>query len=305
MAVSSPAKIAANRRNAKKSTGPKTKRGKAIVRYNAMKHGLLAKEAVITVGDGKENEADFGKTLQSLVDDFQPVGPMEQILVERIAVSYWRLRRALRAETGAIRNQLDSFIWTSARKAESDLKHNMRFSDLPECRESIMTDPKGLQLLIDELEVVKTQIEEDGHISEHSIERLFEFYGRTDLNTGSLLNYYNRLADKVVNGDSGVSQVEPLNEEERKQTLLGLVKWEISSLKKTLKQAETKVKLGLQAESMALSIPDANTTNTCLRYETTIERQLYRALNQLERLQRARKGDAVPPPINVELSASA
>ena len=37
-------KIEANRRNAKKSTGPKTGRGKAAVRYNALKHGVLAWE---------------------------------------------------------------------------------------------------------------------------------------------------------------------------------------------------------------------------------------------------------------------
>jgi hypothetical protein len=39
-----------------------------------------------------------------------------------------------------------------------------------------------------------------------------------------------------------------------------------------------------------------------MRYETTLERQLYRAMDQLERLQRRREGEEVPPPVNVELS---
>ena len=38
-----------------------------------------------------------------------------------------------------------------------------------------------------------------------------------------------------------------------------------------------------------------------LRYETAIERQLYKALNQLERMQRLRAGDNVPAPIKLDL----
>ena len=39
-----------------------------------------------------------------------------------------------------------------------------------------------------------------------------------------------------------------------------------------------------------------------MRYETTLERQLYRAMNQLERVQRRRQGDVVPPPLTMEVS---
>jgi hypothetical protein len=53
-----PAKIEANRKNSLKSTGPKTPQGKAVVRYNALKHGILAREAVITEGDGREERAN-------------------------------------------------------------------------------------------------------------------------------------------------------------------------------------------------------------------------------------------------------
>ena len=51
----SKASLAANRRNARKSTGPKTPEGKARARQNALKHGLLAREVVVSDGDG-----DFG-----------------------------------------------------------------------------------------------------------------------------------------------------------------------------------------------------------------------------------------------------
>jgi hypothetical protein len=56
------------------------------------------------------------------------------------------------------------------------------------------------------------------------------------------------------------------------------------------------------AEACAV-VPDACTIDRLLRYETTIERQLYRALSELERLQRRRRGELVTPPVNVVLTS--
>ncbi|MGA2920753.1 MAG: hypothetical protein ABSE28_06585 [Candidatus Sulfotelmatobacter sp.] len=42
-------------------------------------------------------------------------------------------------------------------------------------------------------------------------------------------------------------------------------------------------------------------TNKLLRYEAHLDRQLYRAMDQLERLQRQRRGEKVPPPLNINL----
>jgi hypothetical protein len=89
--------LKANKKNAQKG-GVKSEEGKAIVKYNALKHGLLAKEAVITAGDGAENEEEFSVLLQDLKTQLAPVGSLEDMLVEKIAVAYWRLRRAYRYE---------------------------------------------------------------------------------------------------------------------------------------------------------------------------------------------------------------
>ena len=56
------------------------------------------------------------------------------------------------------------------------------------------------------------------------------------------------------------------------------------------------------ARQAAAVLPSADTLDKILRYETTLERQLYRAMNQLERLQRLRQGEAVPPPLTMEVS---
>ena len=88
------------------ATGPTSAEGKAVVAKNAIKHGIFAKEFIIDSGDGQENPAEYHRLLQGLQDDLKPVGQMEQLLVEKIAVNWWRLRRVLRYETGETQRQL-------------------------------------------------------------------------------------------------------------------------------------------------------------------------------------------------------
>lgn len=51
------------------------------------------------------------------------------------------------------------------------------------------------------------------------------------------------------------------------------------------------------------SLPLGAELDRILRYETTIHRQLVYAINQLERLQRARKGEHIPAPVSVQVSS--
>lgn len=86
----------ANRRNARKSTGPKTPVGKDAVRYNAVKHGLLSRE-VLLPGEDEPTLKDLSERLH---DELQPVGELETLLVEEIIAAFWRLRRLRRVEAG-------------------------------------------------------------------------------------------------------------------------------------------------------------------------------------------------------------
>src|ERR687883_147224 len=87
----------ANRRNALKSTGPKTPEGKAAVRYNAMKHGLLSEDVVLLPGEDEAALRELGELLR---EELQPVGELENLLVDRISAAHWRLRRLGRVEAG-------------------------------------------------------------------------------------------------------------------------------------------------------------------------------------------------------------
>jgi hypothetical protein len=93
--VTSERRNAANHANARRSTGPKTPEGKAVVRLNALRHGLLARDVVLP---GEDADA-FEDLWNEVRADLSLVGPIEQLLVERIVNAMWRLRRLPRAET--------------------------------------------------------------------------------------------------------------------------------------------------------------------------------------------------------------
>jgi hypothetical protein len=73
------AKIDANRRNAAKSTGPKTAAGKARVSLNALKHGLSAKTIVLP----QEDEQAYHQRLEAWTAELQPYSAIGRYLVER------------------------------------------------------------------------------------------------------------------------------------------------------------------------------------------------------------------------------
>jgi len=81
--------IKANRRNAQKSTGPRTSEGKAAVSQNAVKHGLTAVQDIIS----SESQAEFDLHRGRILAELAPETPMESMLAERIVGLSWRLKR--------------------------------------------------------------------------------------------------------------------------------------------------------------------------------------------------------------------
>ena len=87
----------------KKSTGPRTQEGKTRSAKNALKHGLLARDAVLP----GEDPADFDRQLSALEADIQPANSLEFELVRQIADAQWRMRRLTRLETGFLAAAVD------------------------------------------------------------------------------------------------------------------------------------------------------------------------------------------------------
>lgn len=100
---------AANRANSGKSRGPKTQLGKAKSSMNAAKHMILARVSPAHMKELRENPAEFEKLRQSLVRAFRPEDEFQSVLVDDMAGIRWRLARLRRAEAGILAAQRQEF----------------------------------------------------------------------------------------------------------------------------------------------------------------------------------------------------
>jgi len=98
------AQIEANRRNAKKSTWPKTERGKSCIRRNALKHGMTA----LTIMPVLPQEApkELEDKIQQAITARKPRDPLEHDLVCRAVRLSWAIDRAERAETAHLAHRV-------------------------------------------------------------------------------------------------------------------------------------------------------------------------------------------------------
>ena len=96
--MASEAQILANRRNAEKSTGPRTQEGKSASSQNAVTHGLTARQDVICVEDYEA----FERHREQMMGELAPLGPVETMLAERAVSLSWRLKRAERMQNEAL-----------------------------------------------------------------------------------------------------------------------------------------------------------------------------------------------------------
>ncbi len=183
-------RIQANRRNALRSTGPTTARGKRSVARNAIKHGFLAREVVITAGDGEESLKEFHDLVEQLCEYYEPVGVVEESLVQTIATCWWRKARVIRAENGEIRKRLDTLavdralrnsnagnldlalsemdsgLYNSENQADQKVSSRERWSALQVAQSNLRGHRSGLAYLSALLKKVKSEIASDGYISE-------------------------------------------------------------------------------------------------------------------------------------------
>jgi hypothetical protein len=104
-------RVAANRANAKKSTGPRTARGKAISRFNATRHGLLARK--LANGNGQPLEEGLEAVMEGLREKYGTGDITVELLLETTVVDYYRTAKALEHE-----NRIFSTRWSFAQQGE-------------------------------------------------------------------------------------------------------------------------------------------------------------------------------------------
>lgn len=314
-------KILANRKNALLSTGPKTERGKRAVSRNAIKHGLLAREVVITTGDGEESLEEFHALVEGLEKCYAPVGTIEETFVQTIATCLWRKARVMRAENGEIRKRLDTLsmdralrsldkanlglalsemdiYWYRAENQGDQKVSTMdRWSAMRVAQSNLREHRSGLEYLNALLEIAKSEITSDGHMSEKIRKKIFRAFCFSD--------YFFAVTCRSAGAPESKMEDPPPKQgtdkeiEAERALSVAYIDIQLNRISAFKEYALEREKLAGDAEARSFSLPPVDATDKLLRYEAHLDRQLYRAMDQLERLQRQRRGENVPPPLNI------
>jgi hypothetical protein len=150
-------RLAANRANALKSTGPRTAQGRARSSLNALRHGVTGQVSIMTA----EDRAAHDKFCQELIDSLQLEGPLELQFASSIAEDFWRLQRIRALENDIL--ALGSFsdaadidvdhpeIHTSLTRAQTFLDHSKDFERLTLYEQRINRSMERNRKQLDEL----------------------------------------------------------------------------------------------------------------------------------------------------------
>jgi hypothetical protein len=279
-------KVQANRQNALKSTGPKTPKGKRYSRRNAFKHGLFAMTVFMWDDSRRESQQQYQELLDRLAENYQPVGAAEDLEVERIAVCWWRLRCAWGYENSEI----------SLGHANVAVRVQEAISRGP----LLSRDRARLALL----RSAEMEIEDTGKISDQLKEKMFDADGEFRT-LWELLerpakkmcdDIYARQAGLPLSAGEGLAQADP---DSSTHLILATTVLAICALEH---KAESMVQSGSKVAYDGVAVPKSETLDRVLRADAAAERNLNRAIDRLERLQRRRQGEAVPPAVSVRLT---
>jgi septation ring formation regulator EzrA len=229
------------------------------------------------------------------------------MLVEKMAAAYWRLRRAYTYEVGLIRRRLDTATEDFYRKKNWEGQpRNETDEQIDEEIKQNVEEMKGWEKCRKRLSQM--------HDSGKPLDDTFEMEDLWDW----LHEKYSCLLPRDANGEAMLFPVDELREflnnnacwsdSDLWKALMGVCEEKVKEYRdeiSDLEKRKEKNRLRLQVVKKLGSIPSKDELDRLLRYEGAIERQFYKAVNQLERLQRLRAGDNVPAPVEVDVDVNA
>src|SRR5918999_5479970 len=112
--------------------GPSTREGKEVARWNATRHGIRSPAPVVP---GVEKAEEWEEHRDGVLESLSPVGHLETVLAERVALLSWRLHRVIRYETESIA--------LFQERVEDDLARERRFESGPDHPEAVRGNAKS------------------------------------------------------------------------------------------------------------------------------------------------------------------
>jgi hypothetical protein len=300
--------------------GPKTVRGKITAAMNSTKHGILSPKPVVT---HFETEGGWKTHRQSILDSLDPQNGIEQALADRVAVNSWRLNRVVAYETlqlSAAQEELVDDMREQAKKYPSlhtEAKKGFEGIDKAEAQRAIHDDMVGVYH--------ETKGQLDSH---HTMEWLYynaPFYaleyaayqqdptidlGEAEydlMNASDALEpkFRERLGNQVMpalgdlrsalgwltaeagvrDDEGGYTAYESLMEK-----LCAVARGDAESALESVHKLERKI-VAERRQGLMLS---ENEMHKLARYEAHLSREMYKALHELEAIQKRRAGEPTP-----------
>lgn len=285
--------LAANRRNAQRSTGPRTPKGRDVSKMNALKHGILSRQVLVAGQHYQEDRKEFEALHRRFWEDLQPEGPMEEMLVDQIVTAHWRLKRALIAESGAIALNVDKGHRKRAKGIHPVLQW-MQWRAHGDPIYAMQNSSTGSAVLMNWVRAMRATVEQEGRLTKEAVQKLItHFGGEPNVLTKSMEEMRLKLEAEPDTPESAARKHdEALAFLDRKMNDLRLSR-------DRCVEDEEQEEDSMQAAAI---LPSGDVLDKILRYETKLERQMYRAMAQLERIQRMRRGELIPAPISVDVT---
>jgi hypothetical protein len=288
--------IVANRNNAKKSTGPKTPAGKALVALNSVAHGIYSVSPVI---EELESKRSWTAYRFAMLDCLAPVGMVEMTLAERITLAAWRLRRVARFEAEQIRLEQEGAMEEIGRRLGYKLNRDLAAVDVQELLDEVKWREERCQWV----SALPTASDETP-LSEEDAEDLLWFVHEQLGQTERFEGYCEQLPAPEAWTIGLIRQlIRGLTEqhgrpfEELLRTLSDRAAEEWGKSYQTAKEAHARLNK-YQREHL---LPDTATLEKIQRYESHLSRQFHQDLHELQRLQALRHGQPLAVPIAIDV----
>ena len=273
------AQIAANRLNSQKSTGPRTDAGKAIVSRNAEKHTKLSRTLLVSSQSNQESSSEFKTLCDEYYESLDPVGPIEEMLVDRIVSAVWRMRRAHHVESGEIAMNLQiSDRYNPLPILLQAADENNREDILPALDKTV----RGCEFILERLNDVRAAVQRDGRLTSLT----YNNFNRAFRNHAKSLT--DPLSKKVFPLEINLAKIDPDILQEHQKGLLDLLDQQIQYFEEIMANRRSDPDPGTRARQDAAMLPGGHTLERILRYETVLERQIFNSMAQLEKLQSRR-----------------
>ena len=303
--MSKPAKIDQIRQTSIQTLSPRSKAGRQRSSQNAIKHGIFS-ECTILPGEPRHK---YESLLQGFSETLQPADRLEEFLVEKLASIAWRHRRLLLAEGAEIRESSEFLEWDqrNRQRQEAEKLGTREFPLALISNEGSgliwnIRNPDILERCLELLCELRQEIRSSGLEKERDTSILRKIYGsdehlRENLRESYLLWVAAAEAPEEERQREGFA-----TPEQCKENVLSEIQAEIRRLQNYRREQAAIESERTNLETLRRKVPESVKLDRLLRYEASLERAFDRTLNQLERMQRLRRGQPVAPRIDVNVS---